>query len=192
MKVFKYFIGVVFSIGVLLLAFVWYSGIFKSVEVEVRDIGPFVAVYEDHYGDYKQTAEAQDMLYNKLWEDGIENYRAFGIFFKSNGQAYADSNQSRVGCIVEPAYEARIASMTSKYDIFRFSRQKCAVVEFPYRNYFSMHLAIAKSYPALTAYANTHKLKPGLIIEVYQIPDKIQFLLPLESVSGMPALENNP
>lgn len=191
MKIFKHFLLILAGIGVLLIAFIWYSGFFRSVEVEIRDAGPFVAVYEKHKGDYRGTAEVQEKLYNRLWDDGIENYRSFAVFFDDPSEVPVNQLQSLVGCIVESGYESKVRSMQDKYQIFDFEKQKCAVVEFPYRNNFSMFAAVSKAYPELDEYLEKNKLKPRPVIEVYHIPENIIFLMPLRKDISIPGYEKN-
>ncbi|MFP4469660.1 MAG: hypothetical protein ACLFPE_03195, partial [Bacteroidales bacterium] len=100
MRAFKFFLIFLGAVSLVLLLLVWYSGFFRYATVDVREMDDFVAVYEDHTGSYDQTAEIQEKLYNRLWDDGIENYRAFAIFYDDPREVPGNELRSRVGCIV--------------------------------------------------------------------------------------------
>ena len=181
MKAFKFFLVFLSATSLAFILLAWYSGFFKTAEVEVKKLDSFVAVYEDHAGSYDRTARIQEDIYNRLWDDGIENYRAFAIFFDDPRSKAETELRSRVGCIVEPAYEQKIKNMDQKYQVFNFEKQRCAVVEFPYRNVFSVYAAVYKAYPALEKFRTEQGTPAGNVIEIYEIPHRIVFAMPLDN-----------
>jgi hypothetical protein len=168
---------IVSAVGILILAL--YSGLFRSTKVEVKFVEPFVAVYHDEIGEYGETRRIQDSLYNLLWEDGIDNYHTFGIFYDDPGTSEVNKMHSRVGCIIEKAYAGKAERLSDKYHVFTFQRQQCAVVEIPFKNTFSVYAGIYKAYPKLNKYAAENGYKKESIIEIHQIPTKITFAMPL-------------
>ncbi len=179
MKAFKFFLIFLFGGSLVLLLLAWYSGFFITPVVDVQQVEGFVAAYEDHVGAYDSSSEIQERIYNRLWDDGIENYRAFGIFYDDPATTPVDQLRSRIGCIVEPAYTEKIKSLANKYRVFEFRTQRCAVVDFPYRNVFSGYAAMYKAYPALAAYAAKNGISDAGVIEIYEIPKRIRFIMPL-------------
>jgi hypothetical protein len=164
---------------IALLIFVIYSGLFRSAKVEVKSVDPFVAVYQDEIGEYGETHKIQDSLYNLLWEDGIDNYKTFGIFYDDPKTSDVKKLRSRVGCIIEKAYAEKAERLSNKYHVFNFNRQQCAVVEIPFKNTFSVYAGIYKAYPLLKEYAAENGYKNEPIIEIHDIPNKITFAMPL-------------
>lgn len=165
-----------------LLAFVllgWVSGLFYHAKIEIVEVEPFVAVYQDYVGEYSETAAIQDSLYDRLWEDGLENYTNFGIYFDDPQLTETHKMKSRVGRIIENNQLYRLNELGDSYNVFHFERQKCAVVEMPYRNFFSVYIGIYKAYPLLNEYAAAHGISGHSIVEIHDVPNKIIFILPL-------------
>ena len=53
-----------------------YFGAFYGVDIEEKDMGPYVFVYEPFWGDYKETAVVFDRVYkkrHKIFIDKDEN-----------------------------------------------------------------------------------------------------------------------
>jgi len=161
------------------MIFGWYSGIFARARVEVKFVGPYVAAYCDNIGKYSETRHIQDSLYNLLWEDGIENYKTFGIYFDNPKYADVKKLHSRVGCIIEKAYVQKAEKLSDKYNVLTIDRQQCAVVEFHFRNTFTIYAGIYKAYPLLKKYADENGYKQEPIIEIFDIPNRISFMMPL-------------
>ncbi len=164
---------------IALIIFAWYSGVFSKAAVRVEFMEPFVAAYQDEIGEYSETREVQDSLYNLLWEDAIENYKTFGIFYDDPRTTDIKKMHSRVGCIVEKSYIQKIEKLASKYKIFRFERQQCALVEISFKNTFSIYAGIYKAYPLLKEFAEENGYQHEPIIEIHDIPKKILFFMPL-------------
>ncbi len=180
MKAFRYLVLFIISSVLFFLIFAWYSGFFKKIRVEVKEIGPFVVVYEDYIGEYSETAKIQDSIFNLLWEDGIENYKSFGIFYDDPKDTDIDKLRSRIGCVIEKEYIDRINRMKNKYNVFLIKRKKSAVIVFPYKNTFSVYAAIYKAYPKLEKFRKENAYKKTPIIEIYDIPNTITYILPLK------------
>jgi hypothetical protein len=66
-------IGVILTLLLVALAYLSYIGVFHSVAVDEREVGPFILVYEEYTGDYKNTPRITEEIYTSLLEeDGIE------------------------------------------------------------------------------------------------------------------------
>ena len=160
-------------------AFAWYSGFFFNAGIEVKFMEPFVAAYQDNIGEYSEALQVQDSLYNLLWEDAIENYKTFGIFYDDPRTSEIKKLHSRVGCIVEKSYIEKVERLSAKYQVYKFDRQQCAVVEIKYKYTFSIYAGIYKAYPLLKEYADENGFKPQPIVEIHDVPHKISFAMPL-------------
>jgi hypothetical protein len=163
----------------LFLLFGWYSGFFARAKVEVKSIDSFVAVYHNHQGEYSKTLTIQDQIADMLWEDGVDNYQNFGIYFDDPKTTDSDDLHSIAGRVIAAQHESRVVKNSDKYQIYLFKRKNAAVVELPVKNIFSLYAGIYKAYPLLEAYAAEHRIEDIQVIEVYDIPGKIRFILPL-------------
>jgi len=179
MKSFRYLILFIILSFVSFVFLGWYSGIFARTKVEIKAVGPYVVAYADFKGEYSETAQIQDSLYNKLWEDGVENYQAFGIFYDDPQNTPVENLRSKVGCVIHKDYISKIYKMTNKYRVLTIEKQTCAVVELPYNNSFSVYAGIYKAYPALHDYCKENGYPVNPIIEIYDVPHNILFIMPL-------------
>lgn len=179
MKAFRYLIFFIIVSFVAFLVLGLYSGIFTKTSVEIRQMGPFVVAYIDVKGEYSETVSIQDSLNNKLWEDGIENYQTFGMFYDDPKNTPVDNLRSKVGCVIHNDYISKIKKLTSKYRVLTIEKQTCAVVEFPYKNTFSVYAGIYKAYPALQNYCTKNGYTVNPIIEITEKPNTLFFIMPL-------------
>lgn len=165
--------------GFLFLLFGWYSGFFARAKVEIKSMDSFVAVYQNHQGEYSKTLSIQEQIADMLWEDGVDNYKNFGIYFDDPKTTNSDDLHSIAGRVIAAEHENKVAKSSDKYQIYLFKRQKVAVVELPVKNIFSLYAGIYKAYPLLENFAAEHGISENHVIEVYDIPGKGQFILPL-------------
>jgi hypothetical protein len=177
---------------IVMLFFARYSGVFIKPEIQIVQAGPYVAACEKHIGEYSQTGKLLKKLYDRLWDDGLENYKNLAIFFDDPQTTDVKQLRSQVGRIIEPDQNDKIERVKKNYNVFTFKQQQSAVVVLPYRNSLSLYVAIFKVYPLLKAYAIEAKVPGNHIIEIHDIdkdtrPKTIMFILPL-SESGVPGL----
>lgn len=177
--------NLLFFIGFGLVIFIllaWYSGFFAKGTIEVREIGPFYAVYLEYIGEYSETNQIKEKLYSDLWEDGIDNYKEFGIYYDKPSDTPTEEMRCKVGRVIEENQVAELARFREKYQIYTFERQKVAVIELPYVTLFSLYAGIYKAYPRLMAYANENSYAEESIIEILDDSKNILFILPLKEI----------
>lgn len=166
--------------GLVVLTFIgWYSGFFSPVEIKVLELGPVYAVYEDYVGEYSETGEIKEKLYGMLWDDGIDNYKDFGIYYDDPGTTEISQLKSKIGRVVEENQVAELSLLKDRYKLFTLPRQKVALIELPYVNIFSLYSGIYKAYPRLKAFAEENDFADAPIIEILDESKGIQFILPL-------------
>jgi len=179
MKSFRYLIFFIVISFIAFLLLGWYSGLFAKTKVEIKAVGPYVVAYADVKGEYSETTRIQDSLSNKLWEDGIENYQTFGIFYDDPQNSPIETLRCKVGCVIHHDYTSKIYKMTSKYRVMTIEMQTSAVVELPYKNAFSIYAGIYKAYPELHDYCEDNGYLVNPIIEIADESNKIFFIMPL-------------
>lgn len=179
MKSFRYLIFFILVSFISFFLLGWYSGLFAKTSVEIRQTGPFVIAYVDVKGEYSETANIQDSLNIRLWEDGIENYQTFGMFYDDPKNTPVENLRSKVGCVIHPDYISKIKKLTSKYRVLTIEKQTSAVVELSYKNAFSVYAGIYKAYPALKDYCTENGYIANPIIEIAEKPNKLFFIMPL-------------
>nr|NQU93523.1 GyrI-like domain-containing protein [Bacteroidota bacterium] len=179
MKVFQNLVIFISFSALALILFAWYSGFFVNIKIEIKEYGPVVMAYEDHHGAYSETSQIQKKLYNQLWDNGIENYKAFGIYYDDPNFVEVKNLHSRIGCVIEKDYVNKIHQLSDRFNIMTIKNQKCAIIKFPYRNTFSMYAGVYKAYPKLKDYCLNNQYKINPIIEIHYIPHYLLFIMPL-------------
>jgi len=170
----KFFIAAGTLFGFLIIAlslFMWWLGAFSPVEVSEGLVGPYVMVYEDMVGDYKQTGKVLDRIYQSLQNDKIATTKGFGIYYDNPEKVPAAKLRSRVGCIIEEKDQPTVL-LQSKYRVTTFPPTQSVKADFPYKNKMSIFIGIAKAYPALAAYAHKQGYQFFESLEVYDMPNK--------------------
>jgi hypothetical protein len=172
-------IGVILTLLVLALAYLSYIGVFHSVAVHEREVGPFILVYEEYTGDYKNTPRITEEIYTSLLEeDGIETYKGFGIYFDNPREVPAEYLRSEVGCILEPGDYEKIGLLRERYHIKEYPHTQAMVAEFPFRSRWSVIAGIMKVYPALERYRKEHDYPEAAVMEIYDVSNKrIQYII---------------
>lgn len=169
------------------LIFGWYSGFFAATKIELTQVGPFYAVCEDHTGEYSASAKIQQRIAGMLWEDGIDNYQDFGIYYDDPYDTAPGQMRSKVGRVISSNQLDRLSNLSGDSELFTFHRRKAAVIVLPYVNNFSLYAGIYKAYPRLKAFADANGYPDGPIIEILDDTGEIIFILPLNK-----PVENEP
>ncbi len=174
--------GIIGSIAVLvvtvLLIYLSRYGLFASVNITEKSIGPYLLVYEKHVGDYKNVGPIMDKLYYDLKDNyNIETTKGFGLYYDNPQDVDKDKLRSIVGCIVESKSVKELNILGNKYGVKEFPSSESVVAEFPYKGKISIILGIFKVYPKLSKYINEHKYAQTPIMELYDQPnEKIEYI----------------
>lgn len=159
-----------------------YVGVFTSIEVFQKEIGPYIMVYTPHIGAYKDTGKVMNNLYYSLLDDeNVETFKGIGIYYDNPKDVPEEKLRSDIGCVLEKNDYSRVDDLKKKYRIKEIKKGNYLVASFPYRSKFSIIVGVIKVYPAFDAYMDKNGLKPTLGIEVYDLPNKeILYIRPIE------------
>lgn len=176
-KIFLLIVGVL-VIGVLV--YLYYVGFFTKVTIEEKEMGPFVLVYEEHKGAYKNIGPVMDKVYNDLLADGVETTRGMGIYYSDPKTTPEAELRSVGGSIIEDKDADKLPLLEKKYKMMRLEGKKYLVAEFPYKNSMSILAGVLRVYPQITKYVADHKYQTKEMIEIYDMPNgKIFYLMAL-------------
>jgi len=162
------------------LIFLYYIGLFSTIQIVEKETGPFIIVYEEHRGDYKGTARIQNDIYHSLLDKhDIETFRGFGIYYDDPKVVARDDLRSIAGCILEEQDHNTIKELQEKgFLIKEVSKQNSIVAEFPYKNSFSIIAGIIKVYPEIEKYIKSENLPKNEMMEIYDVPsEKIIYIM---------------
>lgn len=159
---------------VVIIAFLAYFDVFKKIEVKRLPAGGEIFVYEEVTGDYKQTPKVMDRIYYDLLNNfHIETFKGCGIYYDNPRTTSREKLRSHIGCIVETADSALLASLRDKYKIEVLPKADYLVTEFPYKGALSVMVGIFKVYPAVERFSQKNGYTDETrITEIYDIPAK--------------------
>ena len=176
-------IGIIAIIIVLvlavLLALLSHYGLFATVNVTEKYVGPYLLVYTKHIGDYNDVAPVMDRLNYDLKDNhSIDSKKGFGIYYDSPQEVAKENLRSVVGCIVEGKSVAELMDVSKKYGVNEYPLSKSLVAEFPHKGYLSIMFGIFKVYPKLNEYIQEHKYDEKPIMELYDQPnERIEYII---------------
>jgi hypothetical protein len=163
-------IAVIAMVSLIVLA---RYGLFYSVSISEKNVGPYLLVYKTHIGDYKSVGPIIGELYYDLKNNySIETTKGFGLYYDNPQEVDKAKLRSIVGCIVEGRSVEDLKKVGNKYGVKEYLSSKSVVAEFPYIGKMSIIIGIFKVYPKLTAYIKEHKYTQTPILEVYDRPNK--------------------
>ena len=174
MKTLKIILIVCISVIAVCTGIYAYFGGFKNIEFETLEQGGEILAYEEVIGDYSQTAEVTNRVYNYLLDEhDIETFKGFGIFYDNPETTDRDRMRSESGCIIQNADSSKLADISGKVKIKRAAKGNYIVTEFPYKGAMSIMVGIMKVYPAMAKYAIENGIKDeNPIMEIYDVPSK--------------------
>ena len=157
----------------LLSAFAYYGG-FEKIVIKKDTLGGETIVYKTIKGDYKQTKEASDEVYDYLLNElKIETFQGIGIFYDDPKKVSKENLRSEIGCVITPEDLARLKESGCTYAIKTLPVEACITTEFPYKGMPAILIGMIKVYPAIEKYIKEHQLSnESPLIEVYDIPNK--------------------
>lgn len=157
-------------LAVALFAFVAYSGLFYSVTVTEKEIGPFAMVLKKNTGSYYKTGavfgEVEESLKKAL---DTKKLKAIGLYYDDPAKVKEEELRSECGFIIEKGDLEKIGALKSGLFVKEFNKTRCAVGEFPLKTFLSYMLGPSKAYPALEAYGKEKKLSGDFSMEIYDM-----------------------
>ena len=134
----------------------FYMGFFKSMRVTEKESGPHYLMYKKHQGAYEELGPIFRALYALAEKQKIKQPIMFGIYYDDPKTVDPNKLRSEVGVALKATDFSRLkasAELKQSGVLFKLlPRYKYAVVEFPFRNMFSIFIGVSKAYPALNEY----------------------------------------
>ncbi len=173
MRIFGIVVIVIVVIAIVCLIVLARYGLFYSVSVSEKNVGPYLLVYKTHIGDYKSVGPIIGELYYDLKNNySIETTKGFGLYYDNPQEVDKAKLRSIVGCIVEDRSVEDLKKVSNKYGVKEYPSSKSVVAEFPYKGQMSILIGIFRVYPKLGSYIKEHKYPQTLIMELYDQPNK--------------------
>ena len=148
-------------------------GLFSSVNIVEKNVGPYLLVYKKHTGDYKNVGPIMDEIYYDLKNNyAIETTKGFGLYYDNPQEVDKAQLRSIVGCVAEGTSVEKLNKLSNKYSIQEYPSSKSVVAEFPYKGKLSIIIGVFKVYPKLAFYIKEHKYHQTPVMELYDNPNK--------------------
>ena len=173
MKILGIIVIIIGAIAIVSLIVLARYGLFYSVSISEKDVGPYLLVYKTHVGDYKSVGPIIGELYSDLKNSySIEATKGFGLYYDNPQQVDKAKLRSIAGCIVEGKSVEDLKKISNKYGVKEYPSSKSVVAEFPYKGKMSILIGVFKIYPKLASYIKEHKYTQTPIMELYDQPNK--------------------
>jgi hypothetical protein len=158
--------------GVFVL--VAYSGLFRSVEVSERSIGPFTMVLKAHRGSYYETQkifkEVNDSLAKAI---DTKKLKGVGIYYDDPAKVKKEDLRSECGYIVDERDLGKIIPLKNGLIIREFKETRCVTGEFPIKTFLSYVFGPSKAYPKLSRHLEEKKYTADYAIEIYDMQSRV-------------------
>jgi len=159
--------------------FLDYMGMFDTLNVTEKQMGPFTYAYEEFMGPYQNTMPVFARVKDFLATQGVTAGKGVGVYFDNPAQAPAGKLRSNCGAIIEETDPLKIAALQVQLKIGSFVQADCVVVEFPIKNSLSYMLAPMKVYPVMSKYISAKNYKSKGTYEIYDSEaNKILYVIP--------------
>ncbi len=176
------FVALIVVIAVGFAGYLAYLGAFSTLSVTEMVTGPYEYAYEEHHGDYKESAPVFDRVYKTLQEKGIPIRFGFGVFFDDPAAVPADRLRSHCGMLIERKDISRITGSGQAIKTGSIGVQKSMVVEFPIKGSLSYMIGPMRAYPAIAAHAKKRGHRFEVSYEVYDgVDGKIYYIAPISA-----------
>jgi hypothetical protein len=170
---FKKILIAILVVIIAIVGFAAYSGFFAKVEIVEKEVGPYTFIGKEYVGNYKNSGIYQDSIYNDLISKNLELEKGFGIYRDDPEQVPEDECRFMVGCVLlDKDTIRRVELKKAGYIIQKMNKTNSMVVEFPFKNSFSIIASVMKVYPALNEYIKEKGYQPAESLEIYT-QDKI-------------------
>ncbi|HPC43070.1 MAG TPA: GyrI-like domain-containing protein [Spirochaetota bacterium] len=173
---------IVFAVLVAaVLCFMGYSGIFSSVVITEKEIGPFTMVVKKHTGSYYKTGAVFDEVEKALKKSvDTKKLKGVGLYYDDPAKVKEEQLRSECGFIIEKADLEKLGTVPEGLIVKDFKKTLCAVGEFPLTTFLSYMIGPARVYPKIEEFGKKKKLTGDFGMELYDHQSgKIVYCMPV-------------
>lgn len=151
-----------------LLGLAGYSGLFYTVTIAEKEIGPFTMVLKKHTGSYYKTGAVFDEVEAVLKKTvDTKKRKAVGLYYDDPAKVKEELLRSECGFIVDKADLEKIGTLPQGLITKDFKKSLCAVGEFPLKTFLSYMIGPARVYPKIEEFGKKRKLTGDFGMEIY-------------------------
>jgi hypothetical protein len=166
---------------IFLVTYLIYHGLFVTINITEDNRGPYWLVCEKYVGDYKNTGEVMDRVYQSLLDnEKIMASRGFGLYYDNPKIVEKEKLRSIVGCVLEGEYLGKKDELSKKFRVEEIPSSWCVTTAFPYRSPLSIFMGAIRVYPKLGEYLKEKKYPGVPIMEIYDAHNtRIDYIVPV-------------
>jgi len=177
MKTVIVIIGVIGAIGAAIFS---YYGLFAPINIQEKELGPYVVFTKKHIGPYKDVGTVLEEFRKELKDDSLEPEIAVGIYYDNPKLTAEQKTRSVLGYVIEGVDRSRMMELEKKYSSGELPETKYLVVEFPYKGLPSIVIGVYRVYPKIRSYMKNKEMPDMPIIEIYNSKvQKMYYLVPI-------------
>jgi len=128
MKTVVVILGILIGIAVAIFSF---YGLFAPVNIQEKEIGPYVFVMKKNVGAYKDVGPIMDELYRDLKEADIVTSRGLGIYYDDPKVTPENKTRSVIGRILDGVDPTKVIELEKKYPIGELPQPITLLWNFP-------------------------------------------------------------
>lgn len=167
-------------VGFILLGYLFWVGVFHTVRIEEREVGPYTLLYKAQTGDYRQIGEVLEEVLGACKSAGVDAYFGFGIYHDDPSVTPIEELRSEAGVILkETSVALAEEKLKGRFEMREFPKIRAIVSEFPFRNFMSIIVGIYKVYPELEKEREARGFPKGYAMEIYDPGTKILYVMPI-------------
>jgi hypothetical protein len=191
MKITVWIAGMLLALTLSAAGYLGYLGMFSSVTVTERQMGPYVFAYQDFIGPYSQTMRIFSDVDAMLAKEGVKAERGLGVYYDNPDLVPAQELRSRCGSVIEEKDSGKIPAVSKRLSIGSFPKSDCVVAEFPIKTGLSFVVGPVKVYPLISKYMLAKGYKTGESYELYDMPNKkTYYIMPVRKPAEAGAAES--
>ena len=167
-------------VGFILLGYLFWVGVFHTVRIEEREVGPYTLLYKAQTGDYRQIGDVLEEVLEACRSAGVDAHYGFGIYHDDPSVTPIEELRSEAGVVLKESSVALAEEkLKGKFEMREFPRIRAVVSEFPFRNFMSIIVGIYKVYPVLEKEREARGFARGYALEIYDPGTKILYVMPI-------------
>jgi hypothetical protein len=177
----KVLIGLVILLAIIVI-FLVYSGLFSTITIVEKEIGPYTLVFEEYRGDYSNAGTIFRRVYDVLEKDyGIKPERGFGIYYDDPRTVPKEKLRSDVGCVINARDAGKLNAAGAPFKVRGMKKTMSVAADFPFRSMVSVYVGVMRVYPKMDAYIKDRKLATEYSMELYDFESKkILYAFPIK------------
>lgn len=178
----KWIVGFILASGLFLVFMMLsYTGAFKDVTIETKELGPFYLYAQPHRGAYHKIVKQLEALEKLAAQEGISCLTTFGRFYDNPESVDEDRLKSDVGCL----YEQQKPQLTETF-LKEVTEQQIPAQLFVEGTFDGApSIGPFKAYPKIKEYILEKGLvETGAPIEIYELSEqkgiRTRYLFPVK------------